>query len=500
MNRRQVLQWLAAAPMAAAAMPSLADALKRDPMQVCAERFARNRPKHPVLAGWQSAPLNGRDWTRAELRGRWPKGFGGTLYRNGPGLFERAGQRYLHWFDGDGLLQAWRIGANGVEHRARFVETPKFRRENRAGKFEVMAAGTTVPNARAISGPDDVNTANISVLHVGDKSYALWEAGSAFEFNRDTLETIEIKTWREDLEGVAFSAHPVRDGDGSVWNVGLFLDRMVIYHVGADGTLRDAKPIKLPRGGYMHSFSASEKHLVFVLAPLVPVREAGSYFEGLGWRPERGSLMVVVPKSDLEKPSYLDFAAGAAYHYADAWDTPDGVCVRACWTDAETATRDEFVSPLQHFMQGDPRPQPSHGTRLVEIRANVQTKTARVVPLDDESVEFPVPLEAATRSPMLLLTGRASHPFQLLSGLRSLDANGKSLGHADLGDDIAIEEQLPVRHAGRDYALGTAFNAKKGCSGLVLFDLQRLADGPIAEAWLDHAMPLGFHGQFLQRG
>jgi carotenoid cleavage dioxygenase-like enzyme len=35
---------------------------------------------------------------------------------------------------------------------------------------------------------------------------------------------------------------------------------------------------------------------------------------------------------------------------------------------------------------------------------------------------------------------------------------------------------------------------------LVAFDLSRISDGPIAQAWLENAMPLGFHGSFLAAG
>ena len=34
------------------------------------------------------------------IEGKIPKELRGVFYRNGPGLFERGGQRYQHWFDG----------------------------------------------------------------------------------------------------------------------------------------------------------------------------------------------------------------------------------------------------------------------------------------------------------------------------------------------------------------------------------------------------------------
>jgi all-trans-8'-apo-beta-carotenal 15,15'-oxygenase len=496
MERRAFLQFLTAATAVGAVISPLAMAAESDPLVECAKRFANARRNNPVLAGWQSVKPPGTDWANCTLQGKWPQDLRGTLFRNGPGLFERGNQRYLHWFDGDGLVQAWQIGDKGVRHHSRFVQTPKHEMENQSNRFEVMAAGTTIKNPRAISGPDDVNTANISVMHLAGKTYALWEAGSAFEINADTLETIGSKTWRDDLEGVAFSAHPVYEPDGSIWNVGLFDRALVIYHVGADGQLITAKMLKLPRGGYMHSFTASESQLVFVLAPLVQVRNGGSFFEGLGWKPELGSFMITVPKADLDKPSFVEFASGAAYHYADAWDGADGsLQLRACWYKGDEG----FIAPLQHYMQGKMTKGADLSAELVTLQVSADRKQVKLHTDDFGAVEFPIQTRLTRQSPLLLLRGKDQHQYGATSGLLYLDKNGKQLASYEFGDDYILEEQLYIKTKVASYAMGTIFNAKKARTGLVLFDLKKITDGPIAQAWLAGAMPLGFHGTFVPR-
>ena len=497
MRRRNLLQLLGGLTVGALSSPLLAKAVSApttDALAETAARFAAARRTHPFLAGWESVAPGGTAKVSATLTGRWPKALRGTLLRNGPGLFDRGGQRYQHWFDGDGLLQSWNISDAGITHRSSFVQTSKFARENRSGKFEVMAAGTTIPNARAISGPDDINTANTSVLHIGGKTYALWEAGSAYEIDPETLTTRGAKIWRDDLEGAAFSAHPQYEKDGSIWNFGLFDSKLIIYQIGKDGVLKQAQLLQLPHGGYMHSFCASESKLVFVIAPIVPVRDAGSFFEGLGWQPELGSLMVVVAKSDLSKPRFAEFQSGAAYHYADAWDEADGtLAMRACWYDAGSA----FISPFAEYVQGYTDLVTPDGLDLVEIRLATGAKHAQLQRLGVRRVEFPVPTRLMQKSGTIYLQGHAGHPTGGLSGLLSLDKSGAKLGHFDFGDDFVLEEQLYVRADGKRYTLGTIFNAKKARTGLVLMDLDRLGDGPLAQAWLERAMPLGFHGTFL---
>jgi all-trans-8'-apo-beta-carotenal 15,15'-oxygenase len=53
----------------------------------------------------------------AEIEGRLPNGLSGTLYRNGPGRFDRDGFRKWTLFDGDGMIRATSFASG----RARFA-------------------------------------------------------------------------------------------------------------------------------------------------------------------------------------------------------------------------------------------------------------------------------------------------------------------------------------------------------------------------------------------
>ena len=78
----------------------------------------------PTRPGSCLKGLDDRDPSRTDLRcealqvtGRWPAELRGRFYRNGPALFERAGQRYHHWFDGDGMVQQFTFSGRGVSPR-----------------------------------------------------------------------------------------------------------------------------------------------------------------------------------------------------------------------------------------------------------------------------------------------------------------------------------------------------------------------------------------------
>src|SRR5262245_57982662 len=79
----------------------------------------------------------------SEVTGRVPEWLRGTYYINGPARFERAGLRYKHWLDGDGMVCALRFGADTIHFTNRFVKTPKLIAEEAAGRAIYRTFGTT---------------------------------------------------------------------------------------------------------------------------------------------------------------------------------------------------------------------------------------------------------------------------------------------------------------------------------------------------------------------
>ncbi len=79
------------------------------------------------------------------LEGALPKALRGVLYRNGPARHQRGNLRYRHWFDGDGMVHAYRFTDRGITHRGQYVHTEKYLAEERAQRFLRTAYGTVFP-------------------------------------------------------------------------------------------------------------------------------------------------------------------------------------------------------------------------------------------------------------------------------------------------------------------------------------------------------------------
>lgn len=503
MDRRRFLRSLLAGGAGLAAGGAL---LRSAPAQAGdSAGFAAGLREHPWLVGWRSVRSETLGPATVALQGRLPAGFAGTLYRNGPAWTERAGFRYDHWFDGDGMVHGWHFGGDGtLTHRARMVATPKFVREQAAGRFLYPAAGTVVPDMQPIRNNDDANVANTSVITIGGRLFAMSEAGSAFELDPDELGTLGPVTWRPDLAAVPFSAHPLADRDGSLWNFGsiglMGGTGLMLWRIGADATLRQAQVLDTPVQGYLHSFAMTDRYLVFVL---MPFRYAGSgaFFQRLRFTPDAPCRIAVVPKDALDAPRWFEADFAAVYHFADAYERGGEIVVRA----VQHTDIDEARSPMQAAMHGSGDARNSQA-RVRTLHLDLRHGAARWRDHDVAGIEFPLfdprtPGDRGARLYAPCMEGRHDTPY--FNAVAGYDLErGRRQVHR-YGSGIMAEEHVfvprPGSHRPDDgWLVGTLLDADRQRSGIAVLDARHIDDGPLATAWLPYAVPLGFHGHFAR--
>ncbi|MFN5030149.1 MAG: carotenoid oxygenase family protein, partial [Burkholderiales bacterium] len=174
MNRRHFLHSVGAAAATvatAAAPPAVAQTLTATATR---KALFNGSPRMTPLRGYAGQDVS---CERAAVEGKIPEALRGVFYRNGPGLFERGvganKQRYSHWFDGDGLVHAWRFTDKGVSHHARFVQSKKLLAEQAANEFLAPSFGSAFKAKMLVRNGDDLNTANTNVYKLGDRLLAM---------------------------------------------------------------------------------------------------------------------------------------------------------------------------------------------------------------------------------------------------------------------------------------------------------------------------------------
>ncbi len=466
--------------------------------------FAAASRTRPWTLGYHSLDADHVS-AEATLTGRLPDALRGVFYRNGPARHERGGRRYAHRWDGDGMVQRFEFSDQGISHLGRFVHTHKHLTEGAAGNLQFSGFGTHVPGCDPGDGAIDLaNPANISVLHFAGELLALWEPGSAYRVDPGSLETRGTKMWSESLAGKPFSAHPRIEADGSLWNFGVdpLHGQLTIYHVAASGEVLRSHVISLERLSPTHDFAVTAKHLVFLFPPLVLDSErlmsGSSFAEACHWTPSMGMRVLTVSKADWSQRWY-ELPSGCLFHVANAWEDPQGV-IRLHYMRS-----DGPMSLLAGWsvMRGQYRH--VDGAHLFAVRLDPSRGTAVQESMGLGEAEFPV-VESSDVGrdyrQVLCLERRASHQSDVpgFDQVALIDVEGGDGQRFAYGDDWLVEEHVMARARCEERArwvIGTALDLKSQATVLSVFKASHIGDGPVAQARLPYALPLGLHGTYV---
>lgn len=431
------------------------------------------------------------------VHGHVPDGLKGTLYRNGPAQFRRPGGSSQHWFDGDGMVRRWHIEDGQVQLTARFADTRKRRQEEAAGAMLMPGFGT-MPDPRArIGSADDASPANTSVHKVGDKIWALWEAGSPLAMDPVTLETDDYVTLRPDLKSMPFLAHPRIEPDGTIWNLGVGGSNAIIWHLSADGSLRSAEVIPMPMASYVHDFTATMRHLVILLQPWVHTKNIMPLSQAFEWKPELGSKVLVIDKEDLSRRRIFELPAMGFFHVGDAWEETDGT-IR--FDVAAHPHMDFAAKGASEILNGVHLDEEDAELVMVvlgaEGRGHIE-KTGTIA-------EFPRsdPRRAGLARRYSIHTTGSGQNTPLATAIGVTDWKSGRTRRFDFGPDHVTDEMVYVPKPGATaeedaWLIGPSVNLKAGISELHLLDLARIEDGPVCTWRADVALPAAFHGNWV---
>ncbi len=89
----------------------------------------------------------------------------------------------------------------------------------RPAASSIRPAGTSIPGALAVRNNDDANVANTSVTMINGPCSPCANPVRRSKWTRFAADAGPV-TWRPDLAALPFSAHPLADHDGSLWNFG----------------------------------------------------------------------------------------------------------------------------------------------------------------------------------------------------------------------------------------------------------------------------------------
>jgi len=445
-------------------------------------------------------PMRSEDDFDLKVVGRIPDALAGAYYRNGPNpQFNPQGPYFP--FLGDGMIHAFFLEPNKdggrARYRNRWVRTPKWIAENRAGRLLFYGLGRPDP-ATANVNP---SPANIHIVHHAGKLMALAEHSEPFELDPQDLERGGFMN-----TGGKRTAHPKIDPEtGEMLWFAYFagpepFSKLIDYGVSdSNGNVIRRDRFAGPYAAMIHDFMVTRNYVMFPLLPLTgdPAR-AMKGLPPVAWEPTKGAFVGVMKRdASVDSIRWFEIEPRFFLHTMNAWE--DGEKLHCEVT--------EFPEPPGVFPNADGSVGGLTESRLVRWTIDLAGKTNRAKPeqIDDLNSEMPRFDERFAGLPY-------RHGWYMANIDCKYPLMHDSIAHVNLETgkravrtlepwDVAGEPVFVPRSAsapeGDGYIVSVVYRAASDTSELLILNAQDIAGEPEAVVKVPRRVPAGVHGNFV---
>ncbi|AFY94507.1 carotenoid oxygenase family protein [Chamaesiphon minutus] len=467
--------------------------------------------------GYRSQPQE-YDYQITEIDGQIPPELTGTLFRNGPGLFDINEDAVRHPFDGDGMICRITFKDGKAHFLNRFVQTEAYVAEKAAGKFLYRGVFGTQKAGGWLSNAFDVNLKNIAntqVVYWGGKLLALWEAAEPHRLDPKTLNTLGIEYLNNTLKpGDPFAAHPLFDPkQNRMVNFGLkagkfdttgLLTGITIYELDLDGKVVKEHSHTIPGFAFIHDFAITPNYCIFFQNPvgfnpfpfLFGLKGAG---ECVKFQPEKPTKIIIIPRNSHsgEKVQMLETKSGFVFHHANAFEHDGKISIDsiayATFPEIEEGKdfRDTNFSSL------------SPG-QLWRFEMDLQTRQVESTLVEPRCCEFPTINPANVGYPYRYVYMGAAQTCNGNAPLQSILKLDRETGEQQLWTAAPtgyVNEPVFVPRPGGTqeddgWLIAMIYDGAKDRSAVVVLDAADLTKGAVATLHLTHHIPYGLHGSW----
>lgn len=450
------------------------------------------------------------------VQGRIPSWLSGDLIRNGPAKWRIGEAELRHWFDGLAMLQKFGFREGEVSYANKFIESPQYLHAKEKGEIGYMEFATDPCRSifkrltSIFSPPDFSHNTNVNIHKVAGRFVALTETPLPMEFDPQTLETVGVLEYEDELRGMVNTPHPHTDPTtGDALNTITNFARHSSYNVFRvrEGTRSREVIASLPveEPSYMHSFGQTERYAVLAEYPLVanPLKmllSGKSFAENLLWKPERPARFLVVDKVSGELAGSYETAPFFSFHHVNAFERDGEVFVDLlAYPDASVIDR-LYIDVLRN------------PDREVSLTPMAELRRYRLGPANGSVAEYEVLSEEHMELPRINET-RTSREYAYAYGTGH--DQGKPSGYMDRLVKVDVRERTskvwreegcqpgePVFVAAPDgseeddgLVLSVVLDTNRGDSFLLVLDAGSFEE--LARARTPHHVPTGFHGQYF---
>ena len=482
--------------------------------------MTRPFPDRPLLRRhWKPWPMEGvvRDLT--VIQGEVPSDLVGTLFRIGPNpRYAPLSGRYNAWM-GDGSMHALSIADGKVHYRNRWVRTPKWKAEDRAGRavFDyqlpprnaLLSTGLEITRPNAESAGASQGSCNTSLtMHEG---YLIaWGEGQSTPAMIDplSLETLGFPDWTRQLgdsltpkvdEYGYGGGHPrvcPETGETVFYTIDVKPPYLTVHFLDTRSAALRSVATPAPYASYIHDFMITRRYAIALVSPATMSQERVTQGRGFfAWEPDLGTHLVIVPRDPAGGGPIMIEVDRNLYclHPQNAYDQGSHIILDGPQFPLAPVPCDN-LDPWKQFK----------GLKSTMERwdIDVGARTLRRLQTDDLNVELPQCDRRFQGLPYRygynLCTMGDLDDYSFNSVLRYDMQGGRTDVHRFRQQDTACEALFAPRHDGAaegdGYLMTLVYRPEEDRSDFVILDALHLEDEPVATVALPHRVPFSAHG------
>ncbi|EAZ92559.1 carotenoid oxygenase family protein [Crocosphaera chwakensis] len=457
--------------------------------------------------GYTSQP-NEYEYEIQDIDGEIPSDLQGTLFRNGPGLFEIGGKTIGHIFDADGMLRVFRFQEGKIYFQNRYVRTEGYLKEQEAKTILYRGFGTQKSGGWFANffNTNFKNAANTNVIYWGEKLWTMWEGGYPHQLNPETLETIGLDNLNGLLNKETFSAHP-RIIDDIFINFGvsgITPQTLTIWELNQKGKKITSSSYPVDGFSILHDFLVTPNYYIFIkhpfkLNPLPWLLGFKSLEQCLTFdNKNQTKILIISRKSDTIE--VLETEAFFGFHHGNAWESEDKIYLTTICSDSfPQREKDKMELDKMSFDK------PIFG-QLWQLTLDLTSKKVTRQPLVKRSCDFPSvhPAFVGQKNRYLYLNvaSKVTNQAPIQSIMKYDQSNGQyqmwNPGERSFaGEPVFVPRQGTIEED-NGYLLSVVYDACIHRSYLVILDAKNLSS-PLAQCYLTHHLPQGFHGTWTSK-
>lgn len=480
-------------------------------------RFASNDFKHMEAPLRLEADIRGLE----VIQGVVPEDIDGTFYRVMP---DRRWPSFIEddiFLNDDGMAMYFRFTDGRVDFRSRYVRTPRFEAEERAGRALFGAYRNHFTDDPSVAGVSRGVANIITYFHAG-KLFAIKEDSLPVLLDPLTLETLDPEY---DFDGAVtsktFTGHPKIDpvtGEMIAFGYaakGPATPDIAYYEMDASGRVVHEAWIEAPYAGMVHDVGVTQSYVVFIIVPLRSelawLERNETYFK---WDPHEQVYLGVLPrKGKADQVRWFRGPTRSHGHVLNAFD--DGQKIHI---DGTVSLR-SFLAffPSIDGSPFDPREAETFITRwTIDLASNEDAFTERkLLDVPGEMPRIDPRFETLPHQWGTMLVLNLPDPAQTAEPEGGLDAFSSICVFDREGSrPPQIWRAGPKRSVGEPQFVPKGGNAKEGegyiltvvgridelRTDLVILDAQHVDRGPIATVALPIRLRTGGHGCWVNAG